>query len=289
MAKKQSGLGKGLDSLLTGPKPTSNVVLSHAGVSEIAIEKITPNPNQPRKTFNDAVLQDLADSIKEHGVITPITVKKSGVDSYQIIAGERRWRASKLLGLAKIPAFVREAEDDNKLLVLGLVENLQRENLDPIEVAQAYQRLIEEGGLTQEQLGKQVGKNHATIANSLRLLKLSPEIQVGLMNGDISEGHAKSILSLDDENKQKEIYTEIIAKGLSVRATEDLVRRLKDGKKPSKKIAKSKEQKEIQERISTKLNTKIALSVTERGSGKISIPFKNARELEAIVALFDKI
>ena len=184
---------------------------------------------------------------------------------------------------------MREAEDDNKLLVLGLVENLQRENLDPIEVAQAYQRLIEEGGLTQEQLGKQVGKNHATIANSLRLLKLSPEIQVGLMNGDISEGHAKSILSLDDENKQKEIYTEIIAKGLSVRATEDLVRRLKDGKKPSKKIAKSKEQKEIQEKISAKLNTKIALSVTERGSGKISIPFKNARELEAIVALFDKI
>ncbi|MCQ2959912.1 MAG: ParB/RepB/Spo0J family partition protein [Bacteroidales bacterium] len=287
---KSSGLGKGLDALLGGAKtPVTTVVANRVGVTEIEISKITANPDQPRKTFNEEELQNLAESIKVLGIIQPITVREVGVGSYQIISGERRFRASQIVGLAKVPAYVRKA-DDQQLLIMGLVENLQREDLDPIEIAQSYQRLLEEGKLTQEELGKKVGKNHATIANSLRLLKLSPEIQTGLINGDISEGHAKALLSLDDENKQKEIYSEIIDKGLSVRAAEELVRKLKENKGANKKsTTKSEEQKNIQTKIATKLNAKVSLNVTSKGNGKISIAFKDADELNAILALIEKI
>ena len=292
MAAKPSGLGKGLGALLgDGNSPIKNTIVNRAGVPEIDIAKITPNPDQPRKTFDEIALQDLANSIKEHGVIQPITIREVGVDSYQIISGERRFRASQLAGKTKIPAYIRKA-DDQQLLVMGLVENLQREDLDPIEIAQSYQRLIEEGNLTQEELGEKVGKNHATIANSLRLLKLPPEIQTGLINGDISEGHAKALLSLTDENLQKEIYSEIIDKGLSVRATEELVKRKKEASKQGSKKgkpSKSAEQTAIQSKIESKLNTKVSLQVSSKGNGKITIPFKNSDELNVIVALLEKI
>ncbi|MBR5433537.1 MAG: ParB/RepB/Spo0J family partition protein [Bacteroidales bacterium] len=291
MAAKPSGLGKGLDALLGGANSqVKNVVANRAGVSEIALAKITPNPDQPRKTFDEVALQELADSIKELDVLQPITVREIGVNSYQIISGERRYRASKLAGKESIPAYVRKA-DDQKLLIMGLVENLQREDLDPIEIAQSYQRLIEEGGLTQEMLGKKVGKNHATIANSLRLLKLPPEIQTGLINGDISEGHAKVLLSLSDENQQKEVYSEIIDKGLSVRATEELVKRKKEAtsSKSSKSHHKTQNQKEIQTKLEKKLNAKVSLNISSKGNGKISIAFKDANQMNAIVALLDKI
>lgn len=292
MAAKPSGLGKGLGALLgDGNSPIKNTIVNRAGVPEIDIAKITPNPDQPRKTFDEIALQDLANSIKEHGVIQPITIREVGVDSYQIISGERRFRASQLAGKTKIPAYIRKA-DDQQLLVMGLVENLQREDLDPIEIAQSYQRLIEEGNLTQEELGEKVGKNHATIANSLRLLKLPPEIQTGLINGDISEGHAKALLSLTDENLQKEIYSEIIDKGLSVRATEELVKRKKEASKQGSqkgKPSKSTEQTAIQSKIESKLNTKVSLQVSSKGNGKITIPFKNSDELNVIVALLEKI
>ena len=292
MVKKQSGLGKGMGAILgDGNSPLKNTIVNRAGVPEIDIEKITPNPDQPRKTFDEIALQDLANSIKEHGVIQPITIREVGVDSYQIISGERRFRASQLAGKTKIPAYIRKA-DDQQLLVMGLVENLQREDLDPIEIAQSYQRLIEEGNLTQEELGEKVGKNHATIANSLRLLKLPPEIQTGLINGDISEGHAKALLSLTDENLQKEIYSEIIDKGLSVRATEELVKRKKEASKHGSKKgkpSKSTEQTAIQSKIESKLNTKVSLQVSSKGNGKITIPFKNSDELNVIVALLEKI
>ena len=292
MVKKQSGLGKGMGAILgDGKSPLKNTIVNRAGVPEIDIEKITPNPDQPRKTFDEIALQDLANSIKEHGVIQPITIREVGVDSYQIISGERRFRASQLAGKTKIPAYIRKA-DDQQLLVMGLVENLQREDLDPIEIAQSYQRLIEEGNLTQEELGEKVGKNHATIANSLRLLKLPPEIQTGLINGDISEGHAKALLSLTDENLQKEIYSEIIDKGLSVRATEELVKRKKEASKQGSKKgkpSKSTEQTAIQSKIESKLNTKVSLQVSSKGNGKITIPFKNSDELNVIVALLEKI
>ena len=197
-------LGKGIEAVLGGSKTTLNN-MNRLGVSEISIATITANPDQPRKTFNDASLQELADSIKEIGIITPITVRKMGVNSYQIISGERRFRASKLAEKDTIPAYVRDEVDDQKTLIMGLVENIQREDLDPIEIAITYQRLIEEGNLTQEQLGQKVGKSNTTIANSIRLLKLPPEIQVGLANGDISEGHAKVILSVSDQQKKKEL------------------------------------------------------------------------------------
>lgn len=292
MAAKPSGLGKGLGALLgDANSPIKNTIVNRAGVPEIDIVKITPNPDQPRKTFDEIALQDLANSIKEHGVIQPITIREVGVDSYQIISGERRFRASQLAGKTKIPAYIRKA-DDQQLLVMGLVENLQREDLDPIEIAQSYQRLIEEGNLTQEELGEKVGKNHATIANSLRLLKLPPEIQTGLINGDISEGHAKALLSLSDENQQKEIYSEIIDKGLSVRATEELVKRKKESSKQGSKkgnSSKSNEQTEIQSKLESKLKTKVSLQVSSKGNGKITIPFKNSEEMNAIVALLEKI
>ncbi len=283
-------LGKGIEAVLGGSKTTLNN-MNRLGVSEISIATITANPDQPRKTFNDASLQELADSIKEIGIITPITVRKMGVNSYQIISGERRFRASKLAEKDTIPAYVRDEVDDQKTLIMGLVENIQREDLDPIEIAITYQRLIEEGNLTQEQLGQKVGKSNTTIANSIRLLKLPPEIQVGLANGDISEGHAKVILSVSDEQKQKELYTEIIDKGLSVRALEELVRKIKEqkdsAKTPSSKL--NDEQKTLQEKIATKLQSKVSLSVTANGNGKISIPFGNIDELHKIVALLDKI
>ncbi len=292
MAAKPSGLGKGLGALLgDANSPIKNTIVNRAGVPEIDIVKITPNPDQPRKTFDEIALQDLANSIKEHGVIQPITIREVGVDSYQIISGERRFRASQLAGKTKIPAYIRKA-DDQQLLVMGLVENLQREDLDPIEIAQSYQRLIEEGNLTQEELGEKVGKNHATIANSLRLLKLPPEIQTGLINGDISEGHAKVLLSLSDENQQKEIYSEIIDKGLSVRATEELVKRKKESSKQGSKkgnSSKSNAQTEIQSKLESKLKTKVSLQVSSKGNGKITIPFKNSNEMNAIVALLEKI
>lgn len=292
MAAKPSGLGKGLGALLgDANSPIKNTIVNRAGVPEIDIVKITPNPDQPRKTFDEIALQDLANSIKEHGVIQPITIREVGVDSYQIISGERRFRASQLAGKTKIPAYIRKA-DDQQLLVMGLVENLQREDLDPIEIAQSYQRLIEEGNLTQEELGEKVGKNHATIANSLRLLKLPPEIQTGLINGDISEGHAKALLSLNDENQQKEIYSEIIDKGLSVRATEELVKRKKESSKQGSKkgnSSKSNAQTEIQSKLESKLKTKVSLQVSSKGNGKITIPFKNSDEMNAIVALLEKI
>ncbi|MBR4690504.1 MAG: ParB/RepB/Spo0J family partition protein [Bacteroidales bacterium] len=292
MAAKPSGLGKGLGALLgDANSPIKNTIVNRAGVPEIDIVKITPNPDQPRKTFDEIALQDLANSIKEHGVIQPITIREVGVDSYQIISGERRFRASQLAGKTKIPAYIRKA-DDQQLLVMGLVENLQREDLDPIEIAQSYQRLIEEGNLTQEELGEKVGKNHATIANSLRLLKLPPEIQTGLINGDISEGHAKALLSLSDENQQKEIYSEIIDKGLSVRATEELVKRKKESSKQGPKkgnSSKSNAQTEIQSKLESKLKTKVSLQVSSKGNGKITIPFKNSDEMNAIVALLEKI
>lgn len=287
--KTKSVLGDGVSRLLGEARNMNNPV-AHPGVPEIAISKITPNPDQPRKIFDEEALNELAESIKQYGVITPITVIENGVGSYQIIAGERRWRASKIAGLEKIPAYITAKGDDNNKLILGLVENLQRDDLNAIEIAQSYQVLIENGGLTQEELGEKVNKNHATIANSLRLLKLPPEIQAGLINRDISEGHAKAILSLDDERKQREVYTKIIDEKLSVRDAEDLVRKLKENKKPKIKPSKSEEQKAIQTKISSKLNNaKVSVNVTAKGNGKISIAFKSKEDLEAIIAMLEKI
>lgn len=294
MAAKPTGkvMGRGLDALLGNVKPVTEKVANRNGVSEIELSKIVPSKKQTRKSFNEEALQELADSIKSVGIVTPIKVIRIAPETYELVYGERRLRAAQKLGFEKIPAIVVEQSeiDDYKQLVMGVIENLQREGLDPIEIAQSYQRLIEEGKLTQEELGKKVGKNHATIANSLRLLKLSPEIQAALINGDISEGHAKVLLQLTDEKKRQEAFSEILSQGLSVRATEDLVRKMKEDKKSSPtKTKKTEQQKTIQTTIANKLNAKVALSITPKGSGKISISFKNADELNAIVDLLEKI
>lgn len=286
-----SAVGAGKDILFS---KSSNNVANRQGVTEIDIQKIAPSSKQTRKSFDEEALKQLAESIKSLGVISPISVLRKGIDSYELIYGERRLRASKIAGLEKIPAYIRTDINDEKQLIIGVIENLQREDLDPIEIAQSYQRLIEEANLTQDELGKKIGKNRTTIANSLRLLKLPPEIQTALMNKDsnqsFTEGHAKALLSLDDENMQRDVFTTILDKGLSVRETEDLVRSLKEGKKAKKKTSKSEEQKALQTKISKKFNNaKVALNVTAKGNGKISISFANADEMNAIIAQIEKI
>lgn len=227
------GLGRGLDSLIPGagqekalqPEGTSHLT----SVRELDLEQISPNPFQPRSEFDRERLQELTDSISRMGVIQPITVKKVSIGRYQIISGERRYRASKAAGLKTIPAYVKDA-DENSMLEMALVENIQREDLDPIDIAISFQRLIEECNLTQEALSPRVGKNRATIANYLRLLKLQPEIQLAVKSGAISMGHAKALLGVEDANTQKRIVDSIVADELSVRQTEDLVRKLSSPK-----------------------------------------------------------
>ena len=227
------GLGRGLDSLIPGAgqeKTLQPEGASHlTSVRELDLEQISPNPFQPRSEFDRERLQELTDSISRMGVIQPITVKKVSIGRYQIISGERRYRASKAAGLKTIPAYVKDA-DENSMLEMALVENIQREDLDPIDIAISFQRLIEECNLTQEALSPRVGKNRATIANYLRLLKLQPEIQLAVKSGAISMGHAKALLGVEDANTQKRIVDSIVADELSVRQTEDLVRKLSSPK-----------------------------------------------------------
>lgn len=224
------GLGRGLDSLIPGAGSESGIKVERAAspltsIREIDLEQISPNPFQPRSEFDREKLQELTESVSRLGVIQPITVKKVSIGRYQIISGERRFRAAKAASLKTIPAYVKEA-DESSMLEMALVENIQREDLDPIDIAISFQRLIEECSLTQEALSPRVGKNRATIANYLRLLRLPPEIQLAVKSGAISMGHAKALLGLEDGNLQKRIVDSIVSDELSVRQTEDLVRKL---------------------------------------------------------------
>ncbi|MBS2096656.1 ParB/RepB/Spo0J family partition protein [Carboxylicivirga linearis] len=289
MAKK-SALGRGLGALIdnadevTQSKPASSI-------NEIEISKIEANPWQPRTKFDDERLQELSKSIKEIGIVQPLTLRKIGKDRYQLIAGERRFRASKLAGLEKVPAYVRTADDDT-MLEMALVENIQREDLDPIEVAISYQRLIEECKLTQESMSERVGKKRSTITNYLRLLKLPAEVQLGLVAKEIGMGHARAIISVEDPNAQLQIYEETVKNDLSVRKVEELVRDLNSGKKEKKeKKAKTEdpeEYKELKSQLSTFFQTNIQFTRTENGKGKIVIPFTSDDELEKIIGILDK-
>lgn len=281
MAKKMA-LGRGLGALIEDNKtfeperdfhPTSTM-------NEIDIAGIESNPFQPRTTFDDTALEELAASIKELGVIQPITVRKIAEDRFQIISGERRCKAAKLAGLTRIPAFVREA-NDQEMLEMALVENIQREDLNPIEIAISYQRLIEECRLTQEEMSSRVGKNRATISNYLRLLKLPAEIQIGLRDRRISFGHARTLINIEDPRTQTKIYFQIINEDLSVRKVEAIVREINNPPAEST-IAKSKpssEQelggdfREFRQRFSEKINAKVDVKRDEKGRGKIIIPF----------------
>ncbi|HEY0046443.1 MAG TPA: ParB/RepB/Spo0J family partition protein [Flavobacterium sp.] len=295
MAKaiKKQALGRGLSALLKDPendiqsvhdKNADKVV---GNIVELDIDAIEINPFQPRSNFNEESLQELATSIRELGVIQPITVRKNDFNKYQLISGERRLRASKLAGLTTIPAYIRIA-NDNESLTMALVENIQRHDLDPIEIALSYQRLIDEIQLTQEQMSDRVGKKRSTIANYLRLLKLDPIIQTGIRDGFITMGHGRAIINIDDHDVQTDIYQKIVSKNLSVRETEALVKSHQESLKP-KTSSKAKstgfdgdaKRKDIAEYLGTKADIK----VTANGKGKITIPFKSEADLTRILNL----
>jgi ParB family chromosome partitioning protein len=293
-ASKKQALGRGLSALLKDPNnDISSVNDKNAdkvvgNIIELELDAIEINPFQPRTNFNEETLQELASSIKELGVIQPITVRKLEFNKYQLISGERRLRAAKLAGLSVIPSYIRIA-DDNESLVMALVENIQRHDLDPIEIALSYQRLIDEIQLTQEQMSDRVGKKRSTIANYLRLLKLDPIIQTGIRDGFISMGHGRALITIENEDIQSDIYHKIISQNLSVRETETLVKNYQDGLKPkTSKTAKptsfvvlDTDKKELASKLGTKVDVKIDAS----GKGKITIPFKSEADFQRILNL----
>ena len=293
-APKKKALGKGLSAILKDPKldinsakdSGANKVVGH--VAEIDLESVETNPFQPRSNFDKQALEELAHSIKEVGIIQPITVRKSGFNQYQLISGERRFRASKLAGLKSIPAYIRLA-DDNGMLEMALVENIQRENLDAIEVALSYKRLMEECELNQEQLSVRVGKQRSTVTNYLRLLKLQPLIQAGIRDKMISMGHARALINVSDEDIQLAIYRDVIAKDLSVRKVEEMVRNLnKPPKDPTRKPVLPEAYRKLRLQLNEYFDTDIDLSRAKNGKGKIVISFENDRDLERIINIIDK-
>ncbi|SFD74368.1 ParB/RepB/Spo0J family partition protein [Thermophagus xiamenensis] len=290
MARKNA-LGRGLGALIDNSEDyTRSTPKPQASINEIPIDKIEGNPWQPRSRFDEESLNELASSIKKIGIIQPLTLRKTE-DKYQLIAGERRFRAAKLAGLKTVPAYVRNAEDDD-MLELALVENIQREDLDPIEVAISYQRLMEECNLTQESMSERVGKKRSTISNYLRLLKLPAEIQLGLREKQISMGHARALINLDDQKLRLKIFNKIIKEDLSVRKVEELVRKAVKGEEESNKKENKKELPEeyeqLRQQLSNFFKTNIQFSRGNDGKGKIVIPFRNDDELEKIVNVLDK-
>ena len=291
--KKYPALGRGLDVLMrTDEVHTSG----SSSINEVAIAAIKANPNQPRREFDETALRELADSIREIGIIQPITVRDMGDGTFVIIAGERRWRASQMAGLVTIPAYIRTVDDEN-MMEMALVENIQRENLNSMEIALAYQHLIEQYDLTQERLSERVGKNRTTITNYLRLLKLPAQIQMGLKNRDIDMGHARALLSLDDPTLQLKVYNELQRSGMSVRKVEEMVKELAHGAtvKTGGKRLKGKssslpaEYNELRDVLSAFFKTKVQLTCSDKGRGKITIPFANDKEMERIIDLFDRL
>ena len=271
--KKMTGLGRGLDALIDTSHVDTN---GGSSISEIELAKIVANPDQPRRTFDEEALQELADSIREHGVISPITLRDNGDDTYMIIAGERRFRASKMAGLERIPAYIRTAKDE-QVMEWALIENIQREDLDAIEIALAYQRLMDDYNLTQERMSERVGKKRATVANYLRLLKLPAEIQVGIKERKLDMGHARAILGTSSTERQLDLDQRILRDGLSVRQVEALAQESKKTKKPVQEIINPYEQ--VQKELTEKLGQKVKVQ-----KGKITISFSTPEELEQIIA-----
>ncbi|MGA9324711.1 MAG: ParB/RepB/Spo0J family partition protein [Salegentibacter sp.] len=293
-ATKKQALGRGLSALLKDPQndiqsaedKNADKLVGH--IVELELDAIEVNPFQPRTSFNEDSLKELASSIRELGVIQPITVRKLDFGKYQLVSGERRFRASKLVGLETVPAYIRIANDQESL-EMALVENIQRQDLDPIEISLSYQRLIDEISLTQEQLSDRVGKNRSTIANYLRLLKLDPIIQTGMRDGFLSMGHGRALINVEDPQKQLEIYEKILQKSLSVRDTEQLVREVQNGGREAKPAAKANGvpvpyKKGIKE-FSEYLGTKVDVKVSKKGSGKLTIPFSSEEDFNRIKKL----
>jgi ParB family chromosome partitioning protein len=291
---KKSGLGRGLSALLSDASTDITNTATEAkpanSISEILISQIEANPFQPRTEFEEVALLELSESIKVHGVIQPITVRKMGYDSYQIISGERRTRASILAGLTKIPAYIRVA-NDQEMLEMALIENIQREELNPIEIGLSYKRLMEECNLKQDEVGDRVGKNRSTVTNYLRLLKLPDSVQLALKEGKISMGHARAIINVEDPKKQEWMLEQMLANELSVRSVENLVREENNktteakANKPAAKPNKSETLVEYQKSLSDRFNTKISIKADDKGRGNIKIPFRSQAELQRILDL----
>jgi ParB family chromosome partitioning protein len=291
--KKYTALGRGLDALISTQDEVETS--GSSSISEVALSQIEANPNQPRREFDEKALEELAESIKNFGIIQPITLRQISDDRYQIIAGERRWRATQMAGLQRIPAYIRTADDEN-MMQMALVENIQREELNPIEVALAYQHLIERYNLKQEELSEKIGKNRATIANTLRLLKLPAQVQMAIKNRQIDKGHARALLSLADPAMQVKFFKEVLEKGYSVRQIEEMVAQInageavKSGKRTlqDKKVLLPEEFKVLKTQLSDFFKTKVQMTCSQQGKGKISIPFENEEELTRIIELFDR-
>lgn len=284
-------LGRGLDALIS----TEDVRTEGSStINEIDINLVERNPNQPRREFEEEALQELADSIAEIGIIQPITLRELDNGRYQIIAGERRWRASQKAGLTAIPAYIRTASDEN-VMEMALVENIQRQDLNSIEIALAYQHLIDEYDLTQERLSERVGKKRATVANYLRLLKLPAPVQVAIQNHKIDTGHARALLALDDPKDQVKLFKEIQEKGYSVRQVEDIIKYMNAGeneveakKKATTTKPLSEEFEELRGRFSQLLGSDVKIACSSKGGGKVTFSFKNADELRHIISLLQK-
>ena len=290
--KKYNALGRGLDALIS----TDDVQTGGSStINEIELSDIEPNPNQPRREFDQEALQELANSIREIGIIQPITLRQADNGKYQIIAGERRWRAAQMAGLESIPAYIRTINDEN-VMEMALVENIQREDLNAIEIALAYQHLVETSGLTQERIADRVGKSRTAVTNYLRLLKLPAQVQMALQEKTVDMGHARALLSLDSPALQIKVFREIEKNGYSVRKVEEMVKQLKSGetlqigKKRLKSYpALSEEYNELRAQLSKVFSTKVEMTCSPKGKGKISIPFANEDELEQILRVLDRL
>ncbi|WP_431122186.1 ParB/RepB/Spo0J family partition protein [Flagellimonas flava] len=296
-ATKKQALGRGLSALLKDPENDIQSVSDKnadkviGNVVELEIESIEVNPFQPRSNFNDETLKELASSIRELGIIQPITVRKLDFNKFQLVSGERRFRASKMVGLETIPAYIRIANDQESL-EMALVENIQRQDLDPIEIALSYQRLIDEIQVTQEKLSDRVGKKRSTITNYLRLLKLHPIIQTGMRDGFVSMGHGRALINIDKKKDQINIYEKIVSDGLSVRETERLVKSYKESKDGIDSVKKTGDSKEVPnyvtkgiDALKSHLSTKVDISTSANGKGKIVIPFHSKEEFQRLKKL----
>ena len=287
MAIKRKALGRGLDSLISmdDVQPSGS-----SAINEIAIDLIKPNPDQPRINFDEEALEELATSIRELGIIQPLTLRSAEAGTYMIISGERRYRAAKLAGLDTVPAYVRTA-NDSELTEMALIENIQREDLNAIEIALTFRKLIDQYNLTQERLSERIGKKRATIANFLRLLKLPAEVQLGLRDKAVDMGHARALLSVEKPTMQLKLYNEILKKGLSVRQVEQRAKEMTEEgstepKAPAKKVNNA-DYDVLKQHLSKSFGVAVSFACNKDGKGKISFPFKNEEELERIIRIFD--
>ncbi len=291
MALKRNALGRGLDSLISMDDVPAR---GSSAINEIPLDKILPNPAQPRTSFDEEALDDLAASIREIGIIQPISLRKVGPDSYQIIAGERRFRAALKAGLETVPAYIRTA-NDTELTEMALIENIQREDLNAIEIALTFKKLIEQYSLTQERLSERIGKKRATVANFLRLLRLPAEVQLGLRDKRLDMGHARALLSIDEPKLQLKLYNQILRDGLSVRRVEELAKAYANGEIADDKRANAKHREHnrdfdmLRRQLSAAFNTPVRFTCDRSGKGNITFPFKNQDELAKLITIFDNL